>query len=295
MNVRTDLAVEDYEKEYRDQIIEYKINDISVQKIVIDSIRSKKFHKKEGAYYTITTDALINIDHDASNSISKAISQILEELYEEFGLTLSSKILVVGLGNECVTPDSLGPKVIKNVFVTNHLYDLNQLSENLGIVSAIAPGVMGQTGLETSDIVKALVSKTKPALVIVVDALASRSLNRVNRTIQITTAGINPGSGVGNKRKEISEQTLHTKVIAIGVPTVVDVSSIFHDVLAYLEKSSDMKIVKDYEYHLVKDVIDDSQRNYMVTPKEIDEMMNMLSDIVSKAINLSIHNVECYD
>lgn len=281
---RTDLALEDYENEDKQEINEYDVKGINVKKITLDSTNAKKYQKKEGEYYTITTNYVIDMMHDEASNLSIVLSDILEELYDKYNLTQDSYILVLGLGNEGITPDSLGPKVVKNVFVTKHYYDLDQLEEGLGIVGAIAPGVMGQTGIETSDIISALVKKTKPDMVMVIDALASRSLYRVNRTIQVSTAGISPGSGVGNKRKEISQQTLGVPVIAIGVPTVVDIASIFYDFKDYFKGEND-----------VRDSLIEAELNYMVTNKEIDEMMNMMADIISKSINVSIHNLEIYE
>ena len=284
---RTDLAAEDSENEEKKKTQEYAINNINIEKIILDSIDAKKYKKTEGVYYSLTTDAIINLSHDEGSDVSMAIVKILEDIYEEYNLTQDSYILILGLGNDDITPDSLGPKVVKNLFVTKHLFDLGQLDEGLGIVGAIAPGVMGQTGIETSDIIKALVKKTKPELVLVIDALASRSLHRVNRTIQISTAGINPGSGVGNKRKEISYKTLGVPVVAIGVPTVVDIASIFYDLKNFFNE-------KENGYDIRSSLIE-SDLNYMVTSKDIDEMMNMMSDIISKAINISIHNLEIYE
>ena len=286
MNIlpRTDLASEDLENEEKSEIEEYQINDVRIQKLFLDELNSKKYNKKTGLYYTITTDSIIEMQHDEADSVSMALCKVLEDIYEEYNLTQQSYILVLGLGNEEVTPDSLGPKVIKNIFVTKHLSDLGILDDGLGIIGAIAPGVMGQTGIETSDIINALVKKTKPQMVLVVDALASRSLHRVNRTIQISTAGINPGSGVGNKRKEISKDTLGVPVVAIGVPTVVDIASIFSDFKDYFDEEKD-----------VVNHITDSDLNFMVTNKDIDEIMNMMADIISKSINVSIHNLEVYE
>lgn len=290
---RTDLALEDAESDQK-KIFEYEVDGVKVQKVVIGPEDEKKYNKKEGVYYSMYSDSIIYLDHDECSNISVCLKKILEDIYEELGLNLDSYILVVGLGNDEVTPDSLGPKVVKKLLVTKHYEDLGQLDENLGIVGAISPGVMGQTGIETSDIVKALVKKTKPELVIVVDALASRSLHRVNRTIQISTAGINPGSGVGNKRKEISKKSLGVPVVAIGVPTVVDVISIFNDTLEYVSKVSEEEKLEYNEYD-VKEALNESNLDYMVTPKEIDEIMNMLSDIISKGINTSIHNLNAYE
>ena len=282
---RTDLAIEEVENSEKDNFYKEEKDGIIVEKVVLDEALSKKFKKKQGVYYTITTDVIKNLAHDECSDISLKISSILEDIYDEYNLTQASYVLILGLGNDEVTPDSLGPKVMKNLLVTKHLADLNQLEEGLGIVGAIAPGVMGQTGIESSDIIKALVKDTKPDLVIVVDALASRSLHRVNRTIQISTGGISPGSGVGNKRKEISMKTLGVPVIAIGVPTVVDIASIFHDL---------NKMIGEEDLDL-SEVLIESDLNYMVTNKEIDEMMFMMSDIISKAINISIHNLEIYE
>lgn len=284
---RTDLAAEDLENEGKSEVENYNVGNLNVQKIALDEANAKKYGKKEGIYYTITTDAIIDLEHDLATEVSITLAKILEDIYEEYNLTQDSYILVLGLGNDEITPDSLGPKTVKNIFVTKHLADLGQLDEGLGIIGAIAPGVMGQTGIETSDIIRALVKKTKPELVLVIDALASRSLHRVNRTVQISTAGINPGSGVGNKRKEISFKTLGVPVVAIGVPTVVDIASIFYDIKDFFNETDD-------EIDIRSSLIE-SDLNFMVTNKDIDEMMNMMADIISKAVNISIHNLEIYE
>ena len=284
---RTDLAAEDLENEGKSEVENYNVGNLNVQKIALDETNAKKYGKKEGIYYTITTDAIIDLEHDLTTEVSITLAKILEDIYEEYNLTQDSYILVLGLGNDEITPDSLGPKAVKNIFVTKHLADLGQLDEGLGIIGAIAPGVMGQTGIETSDIIRALVKKTKPELVLVIDALASRSLHRVNRTVQISTAGINPGSGVGNKRKEISYKTLGVPVVAIGVPTVVDIASIFYDIKDFFNENDD-------EIDIRSSLIE-SDLNFMVTNKDIDEMMNMMADIISKAVNISIHNLEIYE
>ena len=290
---RTDLALEDFEKDEK-SVTEYEVNGVKVQKICLDAQDAKKYRKKEGIYHSVTTDSIVMLDHDECSNISEAIKDILEDLYILYEIDMKSYVLVVGLGNSEVTPDSLGPKVIKNLLVTKHLSDLNSLEKELGVVGAIAPGVMGQTGLETGDIIKALVTKTKPKIVIVVDALASRSLHRINRTIQISTSGINPGSGIGNKRKEISAKTLGIPVIAIGVPTVVDVASIFNDTLEYVALINQEEKLKYNEFD-IKEALNEADLNYMVTSKEIDEVITMMSEVIAKAINTSIHNLTAYD
>ena len=286
---RTDLALEDYEVDRKNEIIEYDVLDTKIQKVILDSTNAKKYGKKEGVYYTITSDVIFDLDHDNLDKLSEVISSILEEIYDEYFLTQSSYVLVVGLGNTEITPDSLGPKVTKNIFVTKHLADMEKLEEGLGIVGAVSFGVMGQTGIESSDIIKAVTSKTKPDLVIVVDALASRSIHRINRTIQISTGGISPGSGVGNKRKEISKRTLGVPVIAIGVPTVVDVASIFYDTMKYIDESHEVDEAE------IREVLNDSELNYIVTSKEVDEYMVMFGEVISKSINVSIHNLDIYE
>ena len=197
--------------------------------------------------------------------------------------------MVAGLGNRNITADSLGPKVTDKIVVTRHVKNMKDIDidERLGNICAIAPGVMGITGIETSEIIKSMLKTVKHDILLVIDALASRSLHRVNRTVQISTAGINPGSGVGNKRKEISYKTLGVPVVAIGVPTVVDIASIFYDIKDFFNETDD-------EIDIRSSLIE-SDLNFMVTNKDIDEMMNMMADIISKAVNISIHNLEIYE
>ena len=265
---RTDLALEDYEKSYKDEIYEYEINGYQVSKIEVSIENSKKIKKEAGLYYTITF-----------NSVSDVLKEILIELMKEMDINENPKVFVVGLGNAGVTADSLGPLVCSKLLVSKHLVDLNINDYNLGNLSAIAPGVMGQTGIQTSDIISAIAKKIKPDLVIVVDALAARNLKRLNRTIQITNTFIKPGAGIGNKNsKAISKDSLGCNVIAIGVPTVVEIASILVEV----------------DSQKVEELIDD-ELNYAVSCKEIDEMVRMLADIISKAINLTIHDLVKYE
>ncbi len=276
---RTDLALEDYERTYKDEIYEYEKNGYLVSKIEVSEEKGKKILKQPGLYYTITFSSLLHFEHDEETAISEVLKEILEELIREMHLGDSPKIFVVGLGNDGVTADSLGPLVCDKLLVTKHLFDLKLNDDNLGNLSAIAPGVMGQTGIQTGDIVAAIVKKTKPDLVIVVDALAARNLKRLNRTIQVTNTFIKPGAGVGNtKSKSISKDTLGCNVIAIGVPTVVEIASI----LAEVDQSK------------VEALMDDDL-NYAVSCKEIDEMVRMLADIIAKAINLTVHDLQNYD
>lgn len=174
------------------------------------------------------------LQHKVETVFASEFSQFIKQL----GINENASCLIVGLGNWNVTPDALGPQVCENLLITRHLYQLQPESVEEGYrpVSAISPGVMGLTGIETSDIIHGIVEKTKPDFVIAIDALASRSIERVNSTIQISDTGIHPGSGVGNKRKEISKETLGIPVIAIGIPTVVDAVSITSDTIDYILK-----------------------------------------------------------
>lgn len=276
---RTDLALEDYEKSYKDEIYEYEINGYQVSKIEVSIENSKKIKKEAGLYYTITFNSLLEFAHDEEDAVSDVLKEILIELMKEMDIKENPKVFVVGLGNAGVTADSLGPLVCSKLLVSKHLVDLNINEYSLGNLSAIAPGVMGQTGIQTSDIVSAIVKKIKPDLVIVVDALAARNLKRLNRTIQITNTFIKPGAGIGNRNsKAISKDSLGCNVIAIGVPTVVEIASILVEV----------------DSQKVEELIDD-ELNYAVSCKEIDEMVRMLADIISKAINLTIHDLVKYE
>lgn len=272
---RTDLALEDAKDENK-KIKESLENGCKVSHVVLDSTSAKKYHKNEGDYYTIESDAFIRHDHDSEYVIIPEIKKILKKLFTKLKIKRSDRILVVGLGNMEVTPDALGPKVIQNLIVTNHLYETSSLDKKMGIVAALAPGVMGQTGMETFDIISSVANKFAPKVVIVVDALAARTVFRVNSIVQISTGGINPGSGVGNMRKEISKKTLGIDVIAIGVPTVVDVQSIFYDVVKDIDKEASKKY---------------DDLNYFVTPKEIDMQINDLANIISRSLNITLHQI----
>lgn len=194
---------------------------------------------------------------------------------------------MVGLGNREVTPDSLGPHVIDNLFVTRHL--IREFGEefrkknNLGSVSAISPGVMAQTGMETLEIIKGVIRETNPKLIIAIDALASRSIGRLNTTVQIADTGICPGSGVGNDRKALNEESLGVKVIAIGVPTVVDAATIVADTLTkYMESTG---FGEEDIFKFISEVNGHQMYNMFVTPKNIDESVKRISYTLSEALN----------
>lgn len=246
--VRTDLAVEAKtlaeERQQGNQQVagvfteERTINDITVTSVTIDEEGQKATGKKAGLYLTIESQGIRTHDTSHQHEVEKVLASEFAAFLKKKGIQESASCLVVGLGNEDVTPDALGPLVCGEIMVTRHLFELqpDRVEEGYRPVSSLIPGVMGMTGIETSDIVFGVVEKTKPDFLVVIDALASRSIERVNATVQIADTGIQPGAGVGNRRKELSESTLGIPVIAIGVPTVVDAVSITSDTIDFILK-----------------------------------------------------------
>lgn len=245
--IRTDLAVEAHqmlqEQEEKTSIQgvivkEREEDGITITKVVVDENASEMMGKKAGNYLTLEVQGIRQQDTELQQQVERVFAKEFSHFLEEIGITREASCLIVGLGNWNVTPDALGPIVVENVLVTRHLFELQpeNVAEGFRRVSAIRPGVMGITGIETSDVIFGIIEKTKPDFVIAIDALAARSIERVNSTIQISDTGIHPGSGVGNKRKELSKETLGIPVIAIGIPTVVDAVSITSDTIDYILK-----------------------------------------------------------
>ena len=206
----------------------------------------------------------------------------------------------MGLGNIYVTPDSLGPKVINEVDITRHLleYMPEVLDENTREVSAISPGVLGTTGIETMEILKGIVDNVKPKLVIIIDALASRNIERISSSVQLADTGIVPGAGVGNARKELTESTLGIPVIAMGIPTVVEAATIAADSLTlFIKKAQENGESNDFlnrlqeedKYQIIKEILAPEEYNFIVTPKEIDNLIEKMKDIVARGINFAIN------
>jgi len=242
---RTDLIIENLEVTQNQiqpndlKIKEYTVDEMKITEVLVTKEQEEFFGKKSGTYITIDTTAIIENDHETLLKIQKQIANQIDLFFQKFNITKDALGLIVGLGNNNVTPDSLGPSVAENIFVTKHIFDLHPEEidpEGFRPVCVIAPGVMGNTGIETAEIVNSIIKDVKPKFVIVVDALAARALSRVNKTIQISDAGISPGSGVGNKRKEISFDTLGIPVISIGIPTVVDAVTITNDAIDMIIK-----------------------------------------------------------
>ena len=320
--VRTDLAIElvNGGKENLNE------DNIKVTSINLNKEDAQKINKKPGNYITIQFEDVT--DYHNKEKVKDVLISELGKLIKKFSLNDNSLILVIGLGNRKSTPDSLGPLVIDDVLVTNPLALYGHMEKGFKRVCALSPGVMGETGIETSDLILNLVNILKPDLVITIDALAAGSIERLNKTIQMTDAGINPGSGVGNKRKEISKDTLKVPVIAIGVPTVVDAASIVSDTINYmykhfayskekygdpasklqvgvnyLEKNIDIKnddkknllgIVGSLNEgdikQLLLEILNPLGYNLMVTPKEEDFVIEKLSSLISEAINHTLHD-----
>ncbi len=280
-SIRTDLAMEDGERFTRDNveingvIIEEsydKAHEVTITKVVIESENgSKAMGKPKGTYITLEAPNLSIPDEAYHREISVALSHIIQKLLP-FKHREEPDVLVVGLGNRMVTADALGPLVVDNLRITRHLvqeYGRAALGKSrVSQISSIVPGVMAQTGMETLEILKGIVRETKPGAVIAVDALAARSTRRLNRTIQIANAGIHPGSGVGNHRCSISKESLGVPVIAIGIPTVVEATTIVHDAKGDVQSAP----------HL---------RGMYVTPKDIDESVKRLSFTLSEALNMT--------
>lgn len=292
--VHTDLALEARESFPEDNVeikgVELKEdfnkeNNIKVTTVIIkDEKGAQAMQKPIGTYITIEAPEVIKSDESYHKPVSDEIAKHLRNLA---GDLKKEEVLIVGLGNRDVTPDALGPQVVDNLFITRHLIkeygDEFKEKNKLGSVSAISPGVMAQTGMETAEIIKGIIEQTKPKLLIVIDALASRSVSRVNTTIQLTDTGISPGSGVGNNRKAFNEESLGTKVIALGVPTVVDAFTIVADTMSkYMQQTgfSEEDIDK-----FINEVREKQIENMFVTPKNIDESVKMISFTVSEAIN----------
>lgn len=309
-NFRTDLADERrdiYKKankiENEIQGIESeeeKINEkIKVTRVkIVNEEGEKAIGKAKGSYITIDINKINLLTEEEMEQASDTLANELKKLIGE-KIQNKEDILVVGLGNEEVTPDALGPNVIKDIEVTRHIinYLPQYIDENARPVSAIAPGVLGTTGIETLEIIKGVVEHIKPKLLIVIDALASRSMERISSTIQISNTGIVPGAGVGNTRKELSENTLGIPVIAIGIPTVVETAVVVNDALdIFIEKlqkeakSNDYlnKLKEEDNYDEIKEALVPKEFNFIVTPKEIDELIESMSNIVAKGINMSV-------
>ena len=309
ISIRTDLALEateicEEQSTALDGVVvdTKELEDCTITTVeIINEIGSKIMNKEIGKYITLESD-LMKFDDDDSRQ--KVINYLKDELIEIFGTDQSKKTLIIGLGNWNITSDALGPRAVSKTLVTRHIFkNYNKdYDDDFSEVAALSPGVMGITGIETVEIVKSIVDKIKPDRVVAIDALASRKMDRVNSTIQISTGGIAPGGGVGNKRKALDKSYLGVDVIAIGVPTVVDAATLTIDVLDLaidnlIEVSQEnsefykmlTKLKEEEKYQLIKDSLDPYDKNLIVTPKDIDETIENLAIIISEGLNRSLH------
>lgn len=325
--IRTDLIVEHLNNfgEYKKTEELYK--DIRIETINVDSDMSNTISKKEGIYKTIYFEDVT--DEVNFNNLLNATIKALKDLFNSINIKDNASVLIVGLGNRKATPDALGPLTIDSIKITRQIVELGlPLDSKYRVISSIVPGVMGTTGIETKEIIEGVIEKTKPDFLIVIDALAASSLERINKTIQLTDTGIHPGSGLLNNRYEISKETLGIPVIAIGIPTVVDATTIVSNTINYIfrhfsyEKeninNNKLKLVpptsRNYKDHkntlneeekeevmglignleeeevkaLITEVLTPLGYNLLVTPKEVDFVIERLSSLLSKALNKSL-------
>ncbi len=292
--VRTDLALEvrenmeesarecrgvSVEEEYREE------SEIRITRVVIETMNgARAMGKPIGTYITLEAPAMILPDEEYHEEISAELAVQLKRVIP--GLEKELSVLVVGLGNRDVTADALGPNVVDNLVITRHMmkefgkaaYDRKRIH----MVSALVPGVMAKTGMETREIIQGVVEKTRPDVVIVIDALAARSTRRLNRTIQITNTGIHPGSGVGNHRNAITQDALGIPVIAIGVPTVVDAATIVSDAFEKM-----MRLAGEEPLEIQDDLFAGQGElyNMYVTGKDVDYEIKQISHIICNALN----------
>ncbi len=309
--VRTDLALETREKFEEDNVeikgvwVEEehrKKNEIKITTMVIETENgAKAMGRPKGTYITLEAANMDCQDEDYHREISLELARLIKRLLPKKKDPLS--VLVAGLGNREVTPDALGPRVVDNIMITRHvLKEFGKYAfgeEEVNAVSGIVPGVMAQTGMESQEIVRGAVEETKPDVMIAIDALAARSTRRLGRTIQITDTGINPGSGVGNHRHGLSEETVGIPVIAIGVPTVVDAATIVSDTMQMLIQameehshfrtlSTGLNALNDMEkYELIRELLSPQLNTMFVTPKDIDESIKRLSFTLSEGLNIA--------
>lgn len=297
-SIRTDLAVEAHEmasapsKKEIDgvEVSQYENDGVFVTIINITNKNGEmEIGKPIGKYITLEAPKL-----NYSNEVyERACIELSRQIRSICNIKNSTKTLVAGLGNKLITPDALGPEVVSKLMITNHIktYMSDFLDETYSSVCAIIPGVLGTTGIETTEIIKGVAEKIKPEIVIVVDALAARSVERISTTIQISDTGINPGSGVENKRTGINEKSIGTKVIAIGVPTVVDAATIASDSIdAAFGESERFNCFSGIDKReVINKALSENAGNMMVTPKDIDLVIQRAAKTIANGINLALH------
>ena len=296
---RSDLADELIERIDKEEygVENRKYKNISISKINILK-DNNSLNKKVGTYVSIAFNNLE--DKQNRYDIKEVLVANLKEFIDDLNFKKDDKVLVVGLGNEDFSADALGPMAAKEVVVTSHLFTIEdfEIKEGTRQVSLLTPGVMGQTGLETADIVKSVCDFYKPRVVIFIDALATKNMNRINKVIQVTNTGIAPGSGIGNNRKALEKEYLGCDCICIGVATVVGVSSIVYETINMIEKmygeipSVYSPLKEENRYHIISTILDEDEGEMIVTPKQIDEDIRNISYIIGNSINESLHKCD---
>lgn len=299
--IRTDLAVESNELAMSRmgrqmsgvEVDEEDVEGAHITRILVRDPRAgAAMGKVPGRYITVEAPSLRERDRTAQEQVGLALAKELERM---LGLKDEDEtsFLIVGLGNWNATPDAVGPKVVNKVLVTRHMFQTARpdLKGGLRPVSALAPGVLGITGIETAEIILGVVQKTGPDMVIAVDALAARSTDRLGITIQVADVGINPGSGVGNRRFGITKETLGVPVIAVGVPTVVDAVTIATDAMDAFEQSQGRPPVSENPrgQDVLRQVLGRQFGTLIVTPKEVDVLIDDIAKVIAGALNMALH------
>ncbi len=314
-SVRTDLAIENAEmfqetEELQGIRIEEETGQVSGIRVTWVTVENeqgaKKLGKAIGDYVTLEVPMLDTTDvsyhREITNEVAEQIRRLLPDIKHK-------RVLVAGVGNREMAPDALGPMVVDHLFITRHLIQEygkhSEITKGMGCVSALAPGVMAQTGIETREILLGTIRETKPEVLIVIDALAARSVKRLNKTIQITNTGIAPGAGVGNRRFGIDAESMGIAVIAIGIPTVIDAATIVNDtvgnLLAIMDETRNRLSERIWEgvapfdeqerYQLMRELMAPEMMNMFVTPKNIDEIVQQMSYTLSESLNSLCHSM----
>lgn len=259
---------------------------------ILNETGAENLGKDIGNYTTIEMPNRYFDDEELYKKLCEVFAKELNLLTEKILTDSKDSVLVVGLGNWNITADALGPKVINSIAITRHLieYIPQHVDENLRPVCGISPGVLGITGIETAEIVRGLVDRVKPKLVIAIDALCSRKMERINTTVQLASTGITPGEGVGNRRFALSEKTMGVPVIAIGVPTVVAASTIAGDTIEMLKEDFEIDKLPDaFSHSSVKQSINSRFGDFIVAPKDVDTVIDDLSKVIANGINMTLH------
>ncbi|WP_418374844.1 GPR endopeptidase [Agathobaculum sp.] len=281
MAFRTDLAVEAIENHKTAAALPHvRQSDRTLEGFAVHEVRilsedaAREIGKPQGRYLTLELDALIRREEDAFPRACKALSTLLRELLPRPN---DGPVLIAGLGNRMITPDAIGPQTADHVIATRHLVAQSPaIFADWRPVSALAPGVLGQTGVETGEVICGVLDRVRPAAVIAVDALAAGRLSRLLRTVQLADTGITPGAGVGNARAALNEETLGVPVIAVGVPTVVDGATLAHEISSQLGQPA-------------CEALDDLSQPVMITTRDIDREVADISRMIGYAVNMALH------